>query len=60
VGRFLRCLQSWLLDQDINDLSGNEVGEVEDVIINLKNNKVHYVVAELDDWGLGNKVYGCP
>jgi sporulation protein YlmC with PRC-barrel domain len=51
---------SWLLDQDINDLSGNEVGEVEDVVVNLKDNKVHYVVAELDDWGLGDEVYALP
>ena len=51
---------TWLLGQDINDLSGNEVGEVEDVVVNLKNNKVHYVVAELDDWGLGDKVFALP
>jgi sporulation protein YlmC with PRC-barrel domain len=51
---------SWLIDQDINDLSGKEIGEVDDVVFNLRNNRVHYVVAELDDWGMGDKVFALP
>ncbi|MGH8728069.1 MAG: PRC-barrel domain-containing protein [Burkholderiales bacterium] len=49
-----------VLDQDINARDGSEIGEVDELVINLRNGKVHYVTAELDAWGFGDKLFALP
>ncbi|MGH6611828.1 MAG: PRC-barrel domain-containing protein, partial [Burkholderiaceae bacterium] len=50
-----------LLDKDINDPSGRDMGEIEDVIINMANGDVHYAVLEFDQsWSLNNKLFAFP
>lgn len=51
---------SEFIDEDIETAQGEDIGELEDVVINLKKNQVHYAVAELDDWGLGDTLYALP
>lgn len=45
---------SELLDRDINDLGGNDAGEVEDLVVNLREGEVRYVVMSFDRGWLQN------
>ncbi len=50
-----------LLDKDINDPTGRDLGEIEDVVINMANGNVHYAVLEFDQsWSLNNKLFAFP
>lgn len=61
VGKDARLVRaSDILDQDINSRDGNDIGEVDELVINLNNGKVHYAVAELDAWGFGDKLFALP
>lgn len=37
-----------LIGKDVNNLDGNEVGEVEDLVINMATSQVHYAVVDFD------------
>lgn len=43
-----------LLERDINDLSGNDAGAVEDMVVNLREGEVRYVVMSFDRGWLQN------
>jgi sporulation protein YlmC with PRC-barrel domain len=48
--RFVRM--SEMLDGDVNDRAGDDIGDIHDAAIDLKSGKVHYVVLDFeDDWG---------
>ena len=48
---------SELIGKDINDRNGKDVGEIEDVVVNMGNGKVHYAVMELDTgWTKADKL----
>ncbi|MBC7945639.1 MAG: PRC-barrel domain-containing protein [Burkholderiales bacterium] len=58
--RLVRATQ--LLDKDVNNAQGQEIGELEDLVVNLKNGRIHYAVMEFDNsWNLGdNKLFAIP
>lgn len=50
-----------LLDKDVNGPDGRDMGEIEDVVINMGNGDVHYAVLEFDQsWSLNNKLFAFP
>jgi len=57
--RFHRA--SRLLDADLRDYSGADVGDVEDIIVNLGSGKVRYAVAEFDpSWFEAGRLVAMP
>lgn len=52
---------SKVLDAEIVDYQGKDVGDVEDLVVNLASAKVHYMVAEFDpSWVLPGKLLAVP
>lgn len=52
---------SEVLGKDINGSNGRDLGEIEDVVINVANGDVHYAVLEFDQsWSLNNKLFAFP
>lgn len=52
---------SELLGKDVNDPAGRDMGEIEDVVINMANGDVRYAVLEFDQsWSLNNKLFAFP
>ena len=52
---------SELLDMDVNDRQGKEAGEVEDVVVNMAQQRVHYVVLDFDKaWSPDDKLLALP
>ena len=52
---------SELLGKDVNGSNGRDLGEIEDVVINMANGTVHYAVLEFDQsWSLNNKLFAFP
>lgn len=50
-----------LIGMDVLDKSGDEVGEIEDIVINLSNGQIHYAVLEFDRaWNPVNKLVALP
>jgi sporulation protein YlmC with PRC-barrel domain len=50
-----------LIGKDIRTPHGDEVGEIQDVVVNMANEKVHYVVAEFDPgWASPDRRYVFP
>lgn len=50
-----------LLGKDINDPNGRDLGEIEDVVVNMGNGNVHYAVLEFDQsWSLKDKLFAFP
>ena len=50
-----------VLGKDVNGANGRDLGEIEDVIINMANGTVHYAVLEFDQsWSLNNKLFAFP
>jgi len=57
--RFVRA--SEMLDGDVKDRQGNDVGDIEDLVVNLRNGNVHYVVLQFDRaWTPDNKLVAMP
>jgi sporulation protein YlmC with PRC-barrel domain len=57
--QFVRA--SEMLGKDINDRSGADVGEIDDIVLNLGDRKVHYVVMEFDrSWNPDDKLVALP
>jgi sporulation protein YlmC with PRC-barrel domain len=49
---------SKLVGMDINDASGKEIGEVEDVIVDLQSGEAQYALVEFEDsWAPDNKLF---
>jgi sporulation protein YlmC with PRC-barrel domain len=52
---------SELIDEDIELANGDDVGEVEDLVVNLQDRQVKYVVMEFDRaWNMNDKLVALP
>lgn len=52
---------SELIGKDVNDRNGKDVGEIEDLVVNMANGKIHYSVLEFDkSWSLNDKLLAVP
>jgi len=52
---------SELMDKDVNDRNGKDVGEIEDLVVNLGEGSVHYALLEFDQsWNLKDKLLAFP
>ncbi|WP_298232917.1 PRC-barrel domain-containing protein [uncultured Azohydromonas sp.] len=57
--RLMRMSQ--LLDKDVNDRQGADAGEIEDVVVNMAQQRVHYVVLDFDKkWSPDDKLLALP
>jgi sporulation protein YlmC with PRC-barrel domain len=57
--RLMRMSQ--LLDKDVNDRQGADAGEIEDVVVNMAQQRVHYVVLDFDKkWSPDDKLLAMP
>jgi len=58
--QMLRRASEWI-GKDINDRNGKDVGEIEDLVVNMGNGKIHYAVVEFDkSWSLNDKLLAVP
>ncbi|MBA2721592.1 MAG: PRC-barrel domain-containing protein [Methylibium sp.] len=58
--QLLRRASDWL-GKDINDRNGKDVGEVEDLVVNLGSGKIRYAIVEFDkSWSLNDKLLAVP
>jgi sporulation protein YlmC with PRC-barrel domain len=54
--QMLRRASEWL-GKDVRDRNGKEVGDVEDLVVNMGNGKILYVMVEFDkSWSLNDKL----
>jgi sporulation protein YlmC with PRC-barrel domain len=52
---------SHLIGKDVNDQRGHDAGEIEDVVVNLGNASIHYVVLDFDKaWSPDDKLVSLP
>jgi len=52
---------SELIGKDVNDRNGKDVGEIEDLVVNMANGKIHYAVVEFDKaWNLNDRLLAVP
>ncbi|MCW7540261.1 PRC-barrel domain-containing protein [Aquabacterium sp. A7-Y] len=51
---------SELMDRSVDDASGQEAGEVEDIIVDLGNGRVRYVVLEVEERGSHDRLLALP
>jgi sporulation protein YlmC with PRC-barrel domain len=50
-----------LIGQDVNDPAGKDLGEINDIVVNMNNGDVRYAVLEFDkSWSLDNKLFAFP
>ncbi|NML15536.1 PRC-barrel domain-containing protein [Azohydromonas caseinilytica] len=57
--RLMRMSQ--LIDKDVNDRQGADAGEIEDVVVNMAQQRVHYVVLDFDKkWSPDDKMLALP
>ena len=48
---------SELIGKDVNDRNGKDVGEIEDIVVNLGNGRIHYAVLDFDKaWSTADKL----
>jgi sporulation protein YlmC with PRC-barrel domain len=45
----LRRMNAELMERDINDQQNQDLGDVEDIVVDLKSGKIAYILAEFDD-----------
>lgn len=50
--RYVRA--SDFIGMDIEDRSSQDIGEVEDLVVNMQDGTLHYVLVEFDDWHQAN------
>ncbi len=52
---------SELMGKDVNDPAGKDLGEIQDVVVNMNNGDVRYAVLEFDQsWSLRDKLFAFP
>ena len=52
---------SELIGKDVNDRNGKDVGEIDDLVVNMGNGRIHYAVLEFDkSWNLNDKLLAVP
>jgi sporulation protein YlmC with PRC-barrel domain len=57
--RFRRA--SRVLDAEVRDANGADIGDIEDMVVDLRNGNVHYVVVEFDRaWNPNDKLIALP
>ncbi len=50
-----------LIGKNVNDRNGKDVGEIDDLVVNMNNGKIHYAVLAFDkSWNLNDKVLAVP
>lgn len=48
---------SYLIGKDVNDPAGTDVGDIEDIVVNMTNGRIRYVVLDFDKaWSLDDKL----
>jgi sporulation protein YlmC with PRC-barrel domain len=58
-GRLMRA--SELIGKDVNDQAGKDAGEIEDVVVNMTNGQIRYVVLDFDKkWSPDDKLVALP
>lgn len=56
----LRRASEWL-GKDVRDRNGKEVGEIEDLVVNMGNGRIRYAMVEFDkSWSLNDKLLAVP
>lgn len=59
AGRQLRASQ--LMDADIRDAKSADIGEVEDLVVDIRNGQIRYAVVEFDRaWSMNDKLVAVP
>jgi sporulation protein YlmC with PRC-barrel domain len=54
-----RC--SDLIGKDVNDRAGKDIGEIEDIVVDMSSGKIHYAILEFDrSWNLKDKLIALP
>jgi sporulation protein YlmC with PRC-barrel domain len=52
---------SRIMDAEVNDRNGREIGDVEDIVVHMPSGRVHYVVVEFDRaWNPNDKLVALP
>lgn len=52
---------SELIGEDVEDATGTDVGEIEDIVVNMGNGRIHYAVLDFDQtWGPDDKLLALP
>ncbi len=52
---------SELIGKDVDDRVGKDMGEIDDMVINMNSGKIHYAVLEFDQsWNLNDKLISLP
>lgn len=50
-----------LLGKNVNDRAGKDMGEIDDIVVNMNNGKIHHAVLEFDQsWNLNDKLISLP
>lgn len=58
-GRLMRATE--LIGKDVNDRGGKDAGEIEDVVVNMTNGQIRYVVLDFDKaWSPDDKLVALP
>lgn len=52
---------SELIGKNVNDPSGKDMGEIDDMVVNMNSGRIHYAVLEFDQsWNLNDKLISLP
>ena len=52
---------SELIGKNVNDRAGKDMGEIDDIVVDMNNAKIHYAVLEFDQsWNLNDKLISLP
>ncbi len=52
---------SELIGKDVNDRMGKDMGEIDDMVVNMNSGRIHYAVLEFDQsWNLNDKLISLP
>ena len=52
---------SELIGKNVNDRAGKDLGEIDDIVVDMNNAKIHYAVLEFDQsWNLNDKLIALP
>ena len=50
-----------LIGKNVNDRAGKDMGEIDDIVVNMSNGKIHHAVLEFDQsWNLNDKLISLP
>ena len=50
-----------LINKNVNDRAGKDMGEIDDIVVDMNSGKIHYAVLEFDQsWNLNDKLISLP